>query len=205
MAWRLTPLIYQGLQAGVQCALPTGETHIFAGEVYPEFAFRRKEEKMWRFRPAVKVAFTETLHLGNFGVEGPLVFGRFSYKFSPKEDDSKIEEVSESGYSVIQLQKWSNILESMYSFGWSYRKASSDPKKQDWAIRISYAETLPFELRRFGFLEDTAAVNFKTIDVSARKKYNQFTLGGGLGYAAVTIDTVRLSLFYPTLMVDYTW
>lgn len=202
---RLIPLVYQGLQMGTQCAIQTGETHILATEIFPEAALRSKEKGVEKFRPGVKIALTEILHIGKFGQEGALVFGRFSYKLSPKENENHIERVSESGYSVIQLQKWADILDSMYSFGWSYRKADPQTNRQAWALKISYAETLPLELRRIGFLEDTASVSLKTVDVSIRNAFGSFVLGGGLGYAAVTLDTVRFSLFYPTFALDYTW
>lgn len=199
-------MLYQGLQWGAQCAFRTGHSHILAVELFPEIAVRSDEENFNRLRPSVKIALTQALHLKTFGLDGALVYGRISGKFSGKENQNTVSKLSKSGYSTVQLQKWSDIVESNYSVGWSLRHALSETDKtQAWAIRISYAETLPYELRRFGFLEETAAVNLKTIDMSARRTFGAITFGGGLGYAAITIDTIRLALPYPTLTFDYTW
>lgn len=195
-------LAYRTLQVGPTCAFATGHQHTLAAALLPEGALRTPGSAGTQVRPAILAGLVESFRLDT-QTQASVLFGGLHYKLAPKESKGAQKSYATSKYNAYYLQRWADILESNFEFGFIQNFANH--QDDVWAVRAFYTETLPVGLRRLGAIQEAAAVQAKFVSLGGRRRVGQWTWGGGLGYAVVTFDAVRLGIPVPDLHLSYLW
>ena len=194
-------LAYEALQMGASCAVDSSRNHIFALEIYPEAA-TRTHSSTTLLRPSLLVGMVESFKLNLLG-EKSVLFGSVHYKFAPREKNRLEAEFARPNYNPFYLQRWADVIESSYILGWVRNFERNN--QEAFATRFSFQETLPLGLRRIGALQDSAAVQAKILELSVRARSGHYLWGGGIGYAVITFDALRVGLPLPSVFVGYQW
>lgn len=200
--WEHAFLLFADLQLGLSCAVRTGDRHFLAIDARPEVAFRKGNQASVTFRPAVATSLTESYQLGD-GLDGHMVYASFHYKFAPLTSENVEPKVKGFAWETLPMQKWNDIFQTYYSLGWLRRRINPLTGRQTSAYSVNYREAIPLEIRRVGAMESSASVTYKALEAEGRWGYDQFIIGGGIGYLILAVDQVRVSFPYPLIMVGY--
>lgn len=193
-------LVTGALQVGTSCGIATGDHHALAWELFPEVGFAKSKHRA-RVRPALLIGLAGTFRLEP--LEGQALFGSVHYKLAARDKTSLEAEFAAPKYNPFYLQKWADVFESNYALGWLREVEGAEGRRT--GIRVTFKETLPLALRRAGALAESAAIEAKFIDVDVRRKSGRFLWGGGIGYAVVTFDAIRMGFPLPNLFVGWQW
>jgi len=196
------PLIYTTLQIGAGCAISTGKSNAVSFDLLVEGAFRQAASRKG-VRPGGLAKLHETFVLAR-AEDGSSVQASASLalKIIPTESRRAQIEYSRPFYNPFYIQRWADVLESNYTLGVTLLRAFQD-RPEGMAWRAQYLETAPLALRRWGGISRSASIQYKELGVSARFNFSGFVAGGGLGYAVLTFDGVRVGLFLPSVTFGF--
>ena len=199
-----TPFLYQTLQIGAGCSLPTGRRNNLGLDLLVEAAYRQGKGGKKAVRPGALPALRHVFHL----VDGPdlriLTFASLAYKVVARDSADSQTRFARPGYNPFYIQRWADVLESNYAFGVLMFLPFSDVP-EGLAVRAHYLETLPLAVRRWGSLADSASVQYKQLEANARIRLGDFLLGAGVGYAILTFDSLRVGVPLPSLNFGFFW
>lgn len=195
------PLLFRTLQMGPTCSAQLSSKQTLAIGVLPELGYRLTERWENRIRPGILTNLTYNFSLSEEPHLKSAFVHRFQYKVAPIDTLGVNQELSNPEFEPYLLQKWMDVLESYWSFGWVMTR--TDPVHQGWLFL--YQESLPLVLRKLGSLEKSAAVSYKSVGIQYRLQMGSWVYGLGGHYAALTIDNLRLVFPYPSFVLGRSW
>lgn len=193
-------LLTAAVQFGLSCTLQTGKQHNLTFSAIPEGALRPAKNLKNTIRPGLMLGLTQSLNLSPEN-RSRVLFGSIQYKYIPLEFNAPQLLYANGRQTPYSILKWLDVLQTSFSFGIIRNFDEVNP----WAIKFQYQETLPLGMRRLGGLSESAALQIKTISINSKIELSPWFFGGGIGYAIVLFDAIRIALPYPELNIGLRW
>jgi hypothetical protein len=224
-----TSLLLASLQFRVLCQPDLAHPLRLALELSPEISLRKKNSgsgfvEKYAARAGIVLGAKFAFSLFDTQSSGVSFFASARAKLLFREKENYFSNFVSPQFTFYSLQKWNDVLESGLSVGFVHNSLSinssnanslSASKKQN-SWQFLYFESLPLSLRRVGDLQDTAALDFKRVDIKFKQSFSKFDKveekesnlsevfwGAGIGYGILSFDNIRFSLPLPSFDVGY--
>ncbi len=180
------PFLYSVLQAGMTCPWQNSTRNFSSFSFLPEKNFYSKQNQ-----EALNLGFGNSFHLSQ---NNPNIFWIFSFHLNYKFWNSDASNSPEHLTSKELLHLWSHIFDSHFTAGLIRNKRSEKENSRAFSSYFYYQQSLPLAWRQLGGMRHTAAIEYKAIGASFRKKaFELFIFGFGLAYWTVTFDGIKFS------------